>query len=214
MRTSLLLIALTACSTVTTTTPRERPGSRGLRADQHLDAAREHERRANELARWPESRTSGSFDVPGSGLWYRAWDTTSDHEHLADSHRSAAAQQHAVYDEACREVGEPAVSPLQRFGIGGSPTTDGSIVFLSPDAGPPDRLLAAMRCHRAWMMLADAGMDECPLDLAGIHIQAHGDASGITIAITVRDKDLVSELQRRIARDLELAAQRRKSATE
>ena len=56
-------------------------------------------------------------------------------------------------------------------------------------------------------------MDECPLDLAGIQIEALGNASGITVEIKVRDPRLIPELQRRAARDLELAAQRREAST-
>jgi hypothetical protein len=56
-------------------------------------------------------------------------------------------------------------------------------------------------------------MEECPLDLAGIHIIAHGDPSGISIEITASDPKLVPELQRRAAKDLEYAAARRGDRT-
>jgi len=79
-------------------------------------------------------------------------------------------------------------------------------VYLAPDAGPPDLLLAKMKCHRAAMMLAPGGMDDCPLDLPDITLDARGDTDGITVAIGVRDPRLVPELQRRAAHDLEAAA--------
>lgn len=213
MRTSLFAILLVACTPATTTAPPPHAGSRGLRRDAHADAARDHARRASELARWPNARTSdvGRFDDPSTGLWYRAWDTAAAHERLAETHRSAAAGLQAEYDEACGSAGlsEVAVSPLQRYGVGGSPTADGVLVFLSPDAGTADQLVAAMRCHRAWMMMSEREMDDCPLDLAGIRLQVYGDASGVSVEIKLRDKALVPELQRRAARDLEISSRRR-----
>ena len=80
-------------------------------------------------------------------------------------------------------------------------------MYLSPDAGSPDRLLARMKCHRAAMMLAPSDMDDCPLDLPDIVLDARGDTEGITISIVARDPKLVPELQRRAAHDLEAAAQ-------
>jgi hypothetical protein len=210
---ALTAIALAACGA--TPPPRApSPGSRGLRADQHLDAAREHERRAQELARWPETRTggAGAFDDPRGGLWYRRWDTSEDEARLAASHHSAAAELQARYEEACGETpaDRVSVSPLQRHGVGGTNQPDGVLIFLRPDAGRPDALLEEIRCHRAWMMLGEAGMEDCPLDLAGIRVVAHGDPNGISVEITVSDPRLVPELQRRAARDLESAAARRR----
>ena len=78
-------------------------------------------------------------------------------------------------------------------------------MLLSPDAGSPDALLSAMRCHRAWMMLGRADMDDCPLDLPGLRVSAHGDAEGIELTMTIDDPALVPELRRRAAHDLEAA---------
>jgi len=49
-------------------------------------------------------------------------------------------------------------------------------------------------------------MDDCPLDLPDIMLDARGDREGITVSIAVRDPKLVPELQRRTAHDLEAAA--------
>jgi hypothetical protein len=219
MQRSLLLLALAACaSSSSSIAPSPKPNTRGLRADQHLDAAQAHERRADELARWPETRRSdtGRFDDPNGGLWYRAWDQPQEHARLASIHRSEAAQIQAAYDEACANVAPEHVriSPLKRYAQGGMPTEDGVVVFLGADAVPPDRLLAEMRCHRAWMMLGHAeGVESCPLDLPEIRVEAHGDATGASVEITVKDRSLVPELQRRAAHDLEVAAQRRAAST-
>lgn len=213
MRIHLLLFLSVACATPSS--PPTRPStSRGLRAADHLGAAREHDARAAELARWPErQRDPAGFEDPASGLWYRAFDTVRNEELLAAAHRTEAARLQAEYDEACAGIpsGEIAISPLQRHGLGGFPTQDGVIVVLAKEAGPGPRLLAAIRCHRAWMMLADAGMDDCPLDLRGIKIQTYGDETGISVEITVNNRALVRELQRRAAIDLERAAQLRQT---
>jgi len=207
---ALTALALAACSPAPSPQRPVHPGSRGLHADEHLDAAREHERRAQELARWPETRTAGSgaFDAPQGGLWYRRWDTADEEAKLAASHRGAAADLHAQYEEACGS--EPAekisISPLQRYGIGGTNIDDGVLIFLRAEAGRPDALLKDIRCHRAWMMLSESGMGDCPLDLTGINVVAHGDTNGVSVSITVKDPKLVPELQRRAAHDLEAAS--------
>ncbi len=157
---------------------------------------------------WPDTRAGSPADPP-IGVWYRSWDTR-DHERLADIHRGEASAQNAEFAEACDGLSgtEITMSPLQRFGIGGWNTTTGAIVYLSPSAGAADKLLAQMRCHRAWMMLQPTDMADCPLDLPGLAIDVRGDANGVTVAMVVRDPKLVGELQRRTAKDLETAASR------
>ena len=207
---SILLSLVAACAAPIAN---EKPGPRGLRADQHLSIASREADRAEELTRWPDTRPGPDGTVNqarASGAWFGTWDTAAEHDRLAQVHRSAAAQLEAEYTEACGET--PAdvvsVSPLQRYAVGGSPTANGMLVLLSAEAGPPDRLLAAMRCHRAWMMLGRTDMDDCPLDLPGLQVSARGDASGIELTMTVNDPSLVDELRRRAAHDLEAAQQR------
>jgi hypothetical protein len=195
----------------------ERPGPRGLRADQHLGMASREGERAEQLSRWPDTRPGADgtrvSQQLDAGTWFGTWDTAGEHARLAQVHRSAAAQLQAAYEEACREVPSEvvSVSPLERYAVGGSPNEAGMLVLLSTDAGPPARLLAAMRCHRAWMMLGRSDMDDCPLDLPGLHVSARGDENGIELTMTVDDPSLVPELRRRAAHDLE-AAQHRASS--
>lgn len=215
MRSFLFLVpALVACAGSSTSARERRSAvpstSRGMRADAHLDAMREHQARAATLARWPERRRDlVAFEDPGTGLWYRAFDTVAEQERLATAHRTEAAQLQAEFDEACAGVAseEIAVSPLRRYGLGGTPTERGVVVVLSPDAGPGPRLLAAMRCHRASMMLRAVDTEDCSLDLRGIKLETYGNDAGISVEITVDDTRLAPELQRRTARDLEMAAQ-------
>ena len=97
---------------------------------------------------------------------------------------------------------------LIRYGLGGTHIADGAVVYLSADAGTPEAVMAAMRCHRAWMMLGRSAMDDCPLDLPGIEVVAHATAGAIEVEITTRDASQVGELQRRVAKDVEAGANR------
>jgi hypothetical protein len=208
----LFAIAMLLIGCATTPRPEPRGGPRGLRANEHLDAAREHDALARERGSWPDTFPPAPGDLrPVAMPWYRSWDTAGEHERLADTHRAKAAAIHAEYDEACRDVqvSDVQISPLERYGIGGWNTTTGVILYLAPEAGPADQLLARMKCHRAAMMLAPSNMEDCPLDLPGIAVDARGEEGGITVSIVVRDPNLVTELQRRAAHDLETAAQLR-----
>lgn len=198
MRLTLVpMLLLAACAS----SPRPAPqgGPRGLRASEHLDLARDYDAQAHAAHHWPDAGETGEM------RWARTWDSGAEHERLAAIHRSQAAQLHAAYDEACgtRAVEDISVSPLQRWGKGGNNTAQGAVIYLDVRAGGPDKLLADLRCHRAWMMLAPAGMESCPLDLPGLVIDAHGDSDGIVVSLSVRDPNLVPELQRRAAHDLE-----------
>ncbi len=205
MKRLALVVAATACGGTTTIT--ETPGPRGVRADEHLAIAHREDDRAEELSHWPEPIIAyPAVDPLPAAVWYGRWDVASDHRAAAEEHRTNAAEIEQEYEQACGDTPAEvlAVSPLRRYGVGGTNTAQGVIVVLSPDAGPPDRLLAAMRCHRAWMMLGRADMDDCPLDLPGLEVEAHGDASAISLVLTVADPALVPELQRRASHDLEV----------
>lgn len=211
MRTlAALLVVIAACAT---SQPTQRGGPRGLRADEHIAAAREHDEISARANRWPDTRSAG----PGGVYvpWTRSWDTSGEHARLAAVHRSEAAALHAAYSDACgdRSIAQIAMSPLVRYGLGGWNTSTGVILYLSADAGPPDRLLADLKCHRAWMMLSETAMDDCPLDLPGLVLDAHGEGENatITLAISIDDPELVAELQRRAAHELETGARAREA---
>jgi len=204
MRSLFGLTLLTACAT---SSSGGNGGPRGPRADDHIAAAAREDERSNELTRWPETRPSEPGLANMQVVWLGTWDTTAEHHRRAEAHRSAAVQIEVEYEQACGDTpaAVASISPLQRYGIGGSATTDGALVILSPEAGPPNRLLAEMRCHRAWMMLGRSDMQDCPLDLPGLHVSAHGDATQIELTLTVENASLIPELQRRAAHDLEAA---------
>jgi hypothetical protein len=205
---STVLLVTAACAA--STPPPEAPGSRGPRASEHLVAAHAHESRARERASWPDTRPgdgTGRVDHLLIGTpWHRTWDGVADHERTAAYHRGAAGELRASFERACgaRSLAEVSMSPLARFAIGGANIADGVVIYLAPEAGPPERLLADLDCHRAWMMLAPANMEHCPLDLLGLRADASGGPEGISVTLTVRDPALVPELQRRAAHELEL----------
>ena len=203
-------ILLSACAT---TTPPQ-GGPRGLRASDHLEAARAHSEAAANRAQWPEpTPVSNEAAIVARGAagppWFYYWQADAD-ERLAQEHRSAAASLQAEYEAACGDTpaAEVTVSPVVRYAIGGTTVADGAVVYLSTDAGTPEHVLAAIRCHRAWMMLGRTAMDDCPLDLPRIELVAHAQPGAIELSITTRDASQVPELQRRVAHDVEAGASR------
>src|SRR6185503_13508193 len=103
--------------------------------------------------------------------WSVSWDAGAEHERLAAVHRSRAGALQAAYDEACgdRPYADVSFSPIARHATGGWNTSSGVILYLPTSAGPADRLIAELNCHRAWMMLQPAAdMENCTLDLPGI----------------------------------------------
>jgi hypothetical protein len=205
---NLLVLCIAACATIPV--PRPKGGPRGLHADEHVAMAEHHDEQARDAAQGPTNGITfpNALPVP----WLASWDSAAEHERLAATHRSRAAALEAAYDEACgdRPHEEVSLSPIVRYATGGWNTSSGVILYLSTMAGPADRLLADLNCHRAWMMLQPAeSMENCTLDLPGILLDARGDGEGITLSIAVRDPKLVDELHRRAAHDLESGAQHR-----
>jgi hypothetical protein len=179
------------------------PGSRGLHASEHNELANYHSDAAIEQLSIANRRSNG-LDNGMPTAWYRSWGSDQDHEELAQFHRSEAKALNAHYTAACGVVSNvnPAVSPLARYGMGGWATQSGAIVYLSPASGSPEQLMQAIACHRAWMMLAPADMENCPLDLKGLQFDVRGDANGVTVSLTVADRALIPELQRRVALEM------------
>lgn len=207
----LVFITFLSAACATTNTASTPPGGpRGLRASEHLEVAEQHDAQAHNSNGWANGSTvrvpgSESRDEPVAMPWYRSWNAGAEHERMAAIHRSEAAQLEAGFDEACRGMtgAQASISPLKRYAVGGWQTTNGAILYLSPIAGAPDALLAMMKCHRAFMMLAPAEMDDCPLDLPGLALDARGTAEGITVSLSVNAMKLVPELQRRATHELE-----------
>jgi hypothetical protein len=209
-----LIATLSACATAPHVEPKG--GPRGLRATEHVAAASLHEQRANQTTAPRERRPDVMMVAPETVPvpWTRSWEPGMEDERLAADHRARAARLLGDYEAACGQRSELEVrmSPLVKYGVGGWPTSNGVILYLAPEAGQPDKLLAELECHRAWMMLAPADMDDCPLDLPGLMVDAHGEEGGITVSISVRDPKLVDELHRRATVELESASRIRSAS--
>ena len=198
-----ILISIAGCAGAQSERPQP-PGARGPRASDHLAKAHEHEESARQRKLSPDTRPDATGRVDQLLIGHARWDSAVDQQRAALHHRSAAGALYAEYEQACGDHAV-VVSPIVRYGMGGTATATGVVLYLTPEAGSAERLIAELRCHRAWMMLAPANMDTCPLDLDGLAFDAYGENEGFTLTLTVRDPALVPELQRRIARELELS---------
>jgi hypothetical protein len=211
MRRSFVVMLLGACASTQVADPKG--GPRGMRATEHLEAAQRHDDAAMRRTVYPDAMSAGPIGtMPNSSMWFRSWES-DEHHRLAQAHRWSAEELEANYAKWCGKprstegTTEGSVSPLLKYGIGGWNTSTGVIIYLDPEAGPPDRLKNALMCHRAWMMLAPAPqMADCPLDLPGTTIDVRGDVDGITVSLSVEDRTLIGELQRRAAIELEAGA--------
>ncbi|HET9990204.1 MAG TPA: hypothetical protein VFQ65_16855 [Kofleriaceae bacterium] len=186
---AVVFLLISACAT-TSTSPEG--GPRGLRASDDMYEAHIHDK----LAR---HRFTGQEE--NGAPWASHWDTGSENEEAAAVHRSHAAALRDAYEQACkgRTPAQASISPLERHGVGGTVTANAVVFYLEASAGPGDRLLADLECHRAWMMLAPEADDADPLDLPGLAIDTTGDLDGITVSIKARDAETLPELQRRAA---------------
>lgn len=119
---------------------------------------------------------------PGiNDVWIRVWDP--------------AVEGEPAFHQAC---GRKPQSVLERYLLGSELTAMQIVVELSPAAGPPERLLGELACHRAWMLQDPAAAnDDCPLELPGLLVEIEGDADKIIVKLGVRDETLVDELHRR-----------------
>src|SRR3954468_15729758 len=118
----LATLLLAACAT-TPAPHAQPPGSRGLHATEHLDPARDPDEAGRQAASYPDTRpyvATGHADHLMVGTpWVRHWDSADEHVRLAAMHRSAAAQIHDEFEQACgtRAEAEIRVSPLVKYGV-------------------------------------------------------------------------------------------------
>lgn len=186
-------------------------GHHGTRPDdmtaaEHTAAAREHSEQVTGMhghAYYPGpyygSRWGHGY---GSYPWYYSWDPDEEHRALAAAHRDAAEQLKLEYEVACTLIprGLEARSPLDAFTTSTSPFDHGIVFQLSEQAGPPEVVLAQIRCNRAWLKLApsDAAANS-PLLVEGVTWNAHAVANGVEVTATARDDHGRAEFVRRAA---------------
>lgn len=175
-----------------------------MTATEHLEKARESSLRASAGYRVAARRT-GPYGVTNVAThwypWYSYWDAGAEYAALADAHRAAAEELQVRYDSACALAprGSESLSSLD-YVTHVDPLERGIVVQLAPQAGAPDAVLAALRCHRAWLMLEPhAGNVDEPLLVPSLVLVAHAIPTGTLVMLTVTDDRQVGELRRRVA---------------
>lgn len=175
-----------------------------MTATEHLAQARQESLRAAASGSRGYGYAHGPYGTPRYWSnwypWYYQWDPAAEHEALADAHRAAAEELQVRFDSACALVprGLEATSPLAAYATRTHALANGVVFQLAPEAGPPDVVLAGIRCHRAWLVLEPrAGAGDEPLLLDGVVFVAHASSAGSEVMLTVTDKTLLPELERR-----------------
>jgi hypothetical protein len=172
-----------------------------MTATEHLVEARE----AAERAATAGPPGAYAYGPPGRwSHWYPwdyYWDPAAEYAALAEAHRAAAEELRVRYESACALVprGMEGTSPLEHA-TETSPLDNGVTFRLAAEAGPPDVVLAGLRCHRAWLMLEPReNADDEPLLLEGVILVARAGDAGTVVRLTVSDEKSVPELRRRAA---------------
>ena len=168
-----------------------------MTAAEHQAAAREH---SEMVSGSPYHHPMGSYSS-GSYPWYY-WSPDDEHRALAQAHRDSAEQLKLQYEAACAGLSDraAAASPLETSMVDTSPIEGGIAFHLVESAGPPDRLVAELRCHRAWLKLApSAGAADDPLQLDGVTWLARGGNAGVEVLALASADSVRAELARRAA---------------
>lgn len=143
--------------------------------------------------------------------WYY-WSPDDEHRELAQAHRDSAEQLKLQYEAACANLprGADVSSPLDTS-VGSVSPIEGGIAFhLAETAGPPDRVLAQLRCHRAWLKLAPTpGAAEDPLQVDGVTWLTRAGRGEIEVRATASAESARAELARRAA----IVSERARGAT-
>lgn len=186
---AMVLAVTAACAGPRATGAGTRPDD--MTADEHRASARRHD----EIGRQgPYLR--GRAWAP----WTYSWDPATEHLAERDAHVVAAETIETRYRQACADVpvDVESRSPLSGRAVSASPIDDGVLLVLDPAAGPPDQVLAEIRCHRAWLVLEDRSElsgDVVALDHVRYSAQVRDET--IELRITTASSDEVEELRRR-----------------
>lgn len=176
------------------------PGTRphDMTVDEHMKLAARHGAEASAVAGTGTGTASGSSWYP----WYYYWDPAAGHEELARAHARAGVELELEVRKACAGISDRDTT---------SPLADATrverierwVVFhLSNDAGPPDRVLARLRCERTRMMQMGASdRDRDPTCLPGVVWTAHAGSAGVELMATAPDAAGAVELVRRATRE-------------
>jgi hypothetical protein len=207
MRITLAILLVAACAT---SSRREALEPESMTASEHLAHARAHSEAAGGSPHeYPSPYGTSSYP------WYYFWDPSTEHRAIAEAHRDAADQLRLSYEAACAAVPRDTagMSPLERHARSMDPLPRGVVVHLAAEAGTPDAVLAAIRCHRAWLLLEPrASSADSPLLVQGVVFVVHAGATGIEVMIGLDDPARVPELVRRTRLAVERARARPRQA--
>ena len=166
-----------------------------MSADEHFARAREHSESAAAMSRGYRGGPAGTRTA--SYPWYYYWDPAAEHEELARAHAKAGVDLDLDYQAACADEPRGHDVGLPLDDATGSDRAEKGIVFHLPfEAGPPDHLLARLRCRRAWAMAFGAADD--PTSVDGIVWVAHTGTAGFELVATAPDPLRETELVRRV----------------
>lgn len=206
-------LAVAACGAARSQT---RPDD--MTAREHRDASSRHER---EGLRAPYVRGSyfnrglSSYGPHGSSWsnnwypWSYSWNSGADHLEESDDHLAAAETLEKRYRDACALVSHDAESgsPLDRFAVAAEPLPSGVRVRATREAGPPDLMLAELRCHHAWLSIElRPGSENDVSSLAGVDYRVEAAQDEVIVTLTASDPATVAELQRRATLAVERAS--------
>ena len=193
------LIVVVGCGAAPKDCPRTVP------IDAEMRAASEHGARAA-VSTDPSSSRPHVWDHPYRGRtwypWFYYWDPELEYARLAAAGVEGKQALELAHRAACNGIPEPAQarSPLDLYAIDGTRLRDGVSLFLAVDVGPPEALLVALRCHRAWLrLLPRAEAHEDVLALDGVKVVVHAGArDGIDVMFSSNDPVVLTEIERRV----------------
>ena len=169
-----------------------------------MRAAREHGRKAAASTKSSTSRPH-VWDEPYRGRswypWFYYWDPDLEQARLAAAGLERSQALELEHRAACNGIPERAQarSSLDTYAMDSTRLGHGVIVHLAADVGPPEVLLVALRCHRAWLGLiprVDARDDLLALD--GVKLVVHAGArDGIDVLFSSDEAGLLPEIERR-----------------
>ena len=169
-----------------------------------MRVARKHGDRAGVAAGASKSHPH-VWDRPYSGQtwfpWFYYWDPQLEHARLTSAGIEQAQALELEHRAACNDIPErsQARSPLDTYAIDAARVRDGVRVHVAAEVGPPDALLVALRCHRAWLRLRPGSLERDDVfALDGLKVVVHAGArDGVDVLLSSDDPALIGELDRR-----------------
>lgn len=165
-----------------------------MTAEEHRRAAAAQEEIA-QRAPFVRRRDSGRW-------WSYYWDSGNEHLAERDAHLAAAETLETRYRKACGglPIDTESTSPFERDTLAAIPTDRGVVIQLATEAGAPETVLAAIRCHWSWLQLEPrAGAANDIVAIEGLAYEVVRRDETLEITVIAVDEDSAVELRRRAA---------------